>query len=193
MIYRSKTYALVNKGDSDLFKKVLKYLNPQENEKILEIGCGRGFFTKKVQNFSKDTTGIDVNPEAISAGVTSNLKVMDATNFDFPSNYFDKIYSCHTIEHIPNLEKLFLEIERVLKPNGKAVLVYPWELIRGIGALGAALIIFKNPFKCQEIHLHKLNPQKIKEIIKGSKLEHVESHFSFFKTPQFFTVLRKIQ
>lgn len=191
MNYNSKIYALINKGDNLLFKKVVRYLQPKPEDKILEIGCSRGFLVKKMKSFSKSVTGIDINPEAISRGVTTNLRVMDATKLEFSSESFDKIYSCHTIEHIPDLEKLFSEIERVLKPGGRVVLVYPWELIRGLGAIPAALFIFKNPFRCREIHLHKLNPQKIKKIIKNSSLEHIESHFSLFTTPQYFTILKK--
>jgi len=189
--YRSKKFALVNKGDNFLFNKTLTYLKPGFNEKILEIGCGRGFFVKKIEKFTKFAVGIDVNPEAIKNSVSSKIKLADATNTNFPSASFDKIYSLHTIEHVPNLKKLFSEIDRILKPGGKVLLVYPWELIRGIGAIVAALIIFKNPFYCRKIHLHKIYPSKIKKIIKDSNLEHVESHFIPFKFPQFFTILKK--
>jgi len=190
-IYNSKKYASVNKKDKYLYRKVLDYLKPQKEDKILEIGCGRGFLTKEIQFFSKDTTGIDINPEAVSQGVAPNLRIMDATKLDFPSDYFDKIYSCHTIEHIPDLKELFKEIERVLKPGGKALLVYPWEAFRGIGAMGASLMIFKTPFHCRKIHLHKLNPQKIEKILESSQLYSLKSYFSFLITPQYFTILEK--
>lgn len=191
MEYNSRQYALINKGDSLLFKKVVQYLQPQPEDEILEIGCGRGFLTKRMQKFSKSVIGIDVNPESISQGVTSNLKVMDATKLEFPSEFFNKIYSCHVIEHIPDLKKFFQEIEKVLKPNGTVVLVYPWELVRGMGAMGSSLIIFKNPLFCRKIHIHKLNPEKIKKIVKNFNLQHIESHFSLFKSPQYFTILKK--
>ncbi len=191
--YNSRGYALINKPDSRLYQKVLKYLRPRPEDRILEIGCGRGFLTKKLQFFSKFTVGIDINPEAISAGVTQNLRTMDATKLEFPPESFDKIYSCHTIEHIPNLEKLFQEIERVLKPRGKVLLVYPWEIVRGMGAIGASLIFFKHPFCCRKIHLHKLSPKKLKKIIEDSQLKIIENHFSLLRTPQYFTILEKLK
>lgn len=192
MIYRSKAYALALKGDKLLFKNLLKYLNPQPEDEILEVGCSRGFLTKWMQNFSEDTIGIDINSEAILHGVTSKLRTMDATSLEFSSEAFDKIYSCHTIEHIPDLKKLFREMERVLRPGGKIVLVYPAEPVRGIFAMRASSIIFRNPFRCREVHLHKLNPKEIEKIIDGSELKHLESHFSFFVTPQYFTILEKL-
>ena len=193
MIYDSKYYALVNRGDKYLLRKVIQYLDPQPTDKILEIGCGRGFFTKKIQSLTKLTIGIDINPKAIAKGVTDNLKVMDATHLNFPSEFFDKIYSCHTIEHIPDLNRFFQEIERVLKSGGRLLLVYPWELIRGMGAIGSSLIIFKHPFYCRKIHLHKLNPEKVQALAANCQFRHIESHFSFFTTPQYFTILEKIK
>lgn len=192
MLYSSKSYALALKGDRVLFNRLLKYLNPRPEDKILEVGCSRGFLTKWMQTFSEDTTGIDINAEAILHGVTSKLRTMDATRLEFSSETFDKIYSCHTIEHIPDLKKSFQEMERVLKPAGQIVLVYPAEPVRGIFAVRASSIMLKNPFHCREVHLHKLNPKEIQKIIEGSELKHLESHFSFFVTPQYFTLLGKV-
>lgn len=191
MKYNSKIYALFDRGDKTVLKVILKYLDLQKNDKILEIGCGRGFRLKKIQSFCPTAIGIDINPEAISNGVCPNLKLMDAMELEFPEKFFDKIYSCHTIEHIPDLKKFFRETERVLKPGGRLVLIYPWELFRGMGAIGASLIIFKNPFSFRKIHLHKLTPKKIKKIIKDTSFKVLKSEFLLFKTPQYCTVLEK--
>lgn len=190
-VYCSKTYALINRKDPYLFKKSLKCLFPQPEDNILEVGAGRGFFTKKLQEFSRKVIGIDINPEAVSQGVTPKLKVMDVVNLEFPSGSFDKIYCCHVIEHIPDIERAFQEIERVLKPEGSVLLVYPWELFRGAGAIWTSLILFKNPFRCGEVHLHGLSPRRIKKLIKGTKLKMIKNYFSPFVTAQYFTILKK--
>jgi ubiquinone/menaquinone biosynthesis C-methylase UbiE len=191
MKYKSKDYALANIKDDLLAKRVLEHLNPKSTDNILEIGCGRGFLTKKTQEICLSAIGIDVNPETINNGVAKNLKVMDATKLDFPSDSFDKVYSCHTIEHVPDLKGFFKEAERVLKPGGKMILVYPFEIIRGISAIGSSLVIFKHPFCCRKIHIHNLNPKKVRDILKETKLKHVESKFYLLKTPHFLTVLEK--
>ncbi|MDO8655261.1 MAG: methyltransferase domain-containing protein [bacterium] len=191
MVYTSKTYALINKKDKRHLKEVLKYLVPRREEKILEVGCGRGFVVRELQNVTPDVYGIDVNPNSIEHGVANNLRVMNAEHLEFDDATFDKLYSFHAIEHIPNIKKALEEMDRVLRPGGRALLVYPAEPIRGLFSIPAATILFKNPLRTREVHLHKLNPKRIQNLLGGTKLEHKESKFSFFSSPQYFTVLQK--
>lgn len=191
MDYTSKLYPSLQPANPTYFGRVKKYLDPQPQEKILEIGCGRGYTTKKVQRIAPQTFGIDLSAEAIQNGVTQNLQAMNAETLEFSDNTFDKIYSFHTIEHIPNIARALGEMARVLKPGGKIMLVYPAELIRGMFAMFAAAILFKNPFRSREIHLHKLSPVIIQRLISGFVLEHVQSSFSLFWLPEFRTILQK--
>lgn len=190
MDYASKLYAFCFcHYDISNFSALLKYLEPQRGEKILEVGCNRGRLLKKIVDLGVEALGIDVNPYAVEnrmPGVETSL--MDATNLTFPDASFDKIYSLHVIEHIPNLKKAFEEMARVLSPGGRVVLFYPAEPIRGLFAIPSALAMWKNPL---DIHVHKLNPQKVAAMAAPLGLEHVESHFPVRFTPQYVTVLRK--
>lgn len=49
----------------------------------------------------------------------------DARDTPFKDDSFDVILSLHTAEHIPEPEKLFAEIARILKPGGTAHLILP--------------------------------------------------------------------
>lgn len=191
MEYTSKLYAFLQPADPTYFRRVKKCLDPQPQDKILEIGCGRGYTTKKVQQITPQTFGIDLNAEAIKNGVAQNLQAMNAESLKFEDNTFDKIYSFHTVEHIPNIAKALSEMARVLKPKGMIMLVYPAEPIKGMFAMFAAAMLLKNPFRSQEIHLHKLSPAIMQELIAGLPLEHVQSSFSPFWFPEFRTILQK--
>ena len=57
----------------------------------------------------------------------------------FADESFDKIYSFHVIEHIQNLGRVFAEIDRVLPPGGRVLLVYPAEPIRGLYVVPSAI------------------------------------------------------
>ena len=190
MNYTSKLYAFLQPADPTHFGRVKGYLNPQPQDKILEIGCGRGYTTQKVQHIAPQTFGIDLNTKAIQNGVAQNLRVMNAESLEFPDNTFDKIYSFHTIEHIPNVAKALSEMARVVKPGGKIMLVYPAEPIRGMFSMFAAAVLLRNPFRSREIHLHKLSPIIIQRLISGLPLEHIQSFFSLL-LPEFRTILQK--
>ena len=189
--YQSREYSRSRFDDKIRFRKLLSYLHPKPNDRILEIGCNRGIVTKRIQAFSPQAFGIDINQEAIRHGVTHNLFVMDATKLDFDDRSFAKIYSSHTIEHLPEPQKMLKEIDRVLQPGGIAILIYPAEPIRGMLVFHSSWVMLRNPFRIREIHLHKFTPKKIQHLLSGTNLRHVESSFSFFMSPQFFTILQK--
>ncbi len=116
---------------------------------------------------------------------------MDARALAFPNGVFDKIYSFHAIEHIPDLGRAFAEMDRVLKPGGRVLLVYPAEPIRGLYVVPTALLIFCNPLRARDLHVHKLSPRTLRPFLAGTSLRVVRSKLQLLLTPQFITVLHK--
>jgi ubiquinone/menaquinone biosynthesis C-methylase UbiE len=175
-------------------RRVMRHLSPTRQDRILEVGCGRGFLTRSIQQHSPDTRGIDVNPNSIRHAVARNLTVMSAVQLDFPDAAFDKIYAFHTIEHLADVGLALCEMARVLRPGGRLLLVYPAEPIRGLFAVPSAVRMFRNPWKARDKHLHKLTPRRLRALIeqRGIALDPVDSEFSLLLTPQFLTVLRRI-
>ena len=194
MSYRSRKYAMLNKPieiDRHL-ERVRRYLQPRWEDRVLEVGCSRGFLTSRVrEELAPWTTGVDLNPEAIASSCTDGLMVMDAQSLAFEAESFDKLYSFHCIEHIPDLPRAFREMERVLKPGGRILLVYPAEPIRGLYVVPTALILFGNALRAREIHLHKLWPSKIERMLTRTSLTVTASGLDLLLTPQFITVLEK--
>jgi SAM-dependent methyltransferase len=193
--YKSERYALLNtpvETDRHVMR-VMRHLAPSEADRILEVGCGRGFVTARVQRLSPRTEGVDVNPEAVRHGVAANLRAMSATRLDFPDASFDKVYSFHTIEHVPDLPAALREMARVLRPGGRLMLVYPAEPVRGLYAVPAAVALFGNPLRAREMHLHRLTPARVLAAVDAVELPlaHVASKLELWLTPQFVTVLAK--
>jgi len=193
MDYHSRRYALLNRPIEvgRHARRVATYLRPRKADRLLEIGCGRGFLTQRVQRIAAATIGIDLNPEAVANAVTTGLQKMDACALQFPDRAFDKIYSFHAIEHIPNLARAFAEMDRVLRPGGHVLLVYPAEPIRGLYVIPTAIWLFGNPLRARDLHLHKLSPRALRPYLAGTSLHIVRSRLELFLTPQFVTVLRK--
>ena len=109
-------------------KNVIADLNLYNHDNILDIGTGKGQFINdiiKIFPNHKSIIGIDPNEESIKHAkeifhtyekVNFLVKNTDAT--DFEDNSFDVITLSNTIHHLPPGNKLFKEIERLLKPNG---------------------------------------------------------------------------
>lgn len=101
-----------------------KLITEIENKKVLEIGCGQGtdlqLFTIK-----NDALGIDITSKhlELAKGKGLNVQYGDAESIPFENNSFDVVYSFGVLHHTPNITKAINEIERVLRPRGKAIIM----------------------------------------------------------------------
>ncbi len=191
--YDSEKYALLNTPiETDRHvARVIRYLDPRPDDRILEVGCGRGFLTRRVQLLAPHTSGIDINPQCIVHAVAPRLRVMDAVDLTYDDEQFDKVYSFHAIEHIEHATQALQEMLRVLVPGGRALIVYPAEPIRGLYAMPGAWLGFGNPFKARQLHVHRFTPRRLGAMAERAGLLHVSSAFSLFITPQFLTLLAR--
>jgi ubiquinone/menaquinone biosynthesis C-methylase UbiE len=191
MIYNSRRYALVNRWDKRHEATVRRLLNPLPGESCLEIGCGRGHLTKRLLDWGVDAIGIDANPHASDFGVVDGIRHMFAERLEFPDQSFDAIVSVHAIEHIPNLEGAFDEMARVLKPDGRALFIYPAEPIQGIWAVPTAVILHRNPLKARTVHCQWLWPSKVRGMLEPRGFTGVHDEFNLLSSPQFVSLYRR--
>lgn len=191
--YDSENYALLNRPIETArhARRIQRYLAPKADHRLLEVGCGRGWLTQRMQERYPWTYGVDVNPRSIQHGVAENLSVMDAVNLRFADEEFDLVYSFHAIEHIVDAPAALSEMHRVLAPGGRILLVYPAEPVRGLYAMPGAWIGFGNPLLARELHVHRFTPRKIQRLAAQVGLAQVESALDLLITPQFMSVLEK--
>ena len=94
--------------------------------KILDIGCGAGFFSILLAAKGYDVTGIDLTESmideaaALAAEEKSNARfqVMDAEKLDFPDESFDVVVSRNVTWNLPHPGQAYAEWLRVLKTGG---------------------------------------------------------------------------
>ena len=108
-------------------------INPQFN--ILDVGCGGGRTVNKLArlSFQGKVFGIDHSPDMVdySKEVNSDLISQNRVSIiegsiektDFPENYFDLVTAIETYYFWSNLLNAFIEINRILKPKGKLLLI----------------------------------------------------------------------
>lgn len=106
----------------------IKYLNDkQQNLRILDIGCGNGWFANKMAQKDKHTVfGIDINETELKQAARifkkNNLFFCYADIFDknIPfKNTFDIITLNASIQYFEDLDKLLPKLKSFLKVNGK--------------------------------------------------------------------------
>lgn len=100
----------------------------------LEIGPGVGFIMEAVERAARRPcriTGLDISPSMIAAAQARlagrdnfSFASYDGVTMPFPDGSFDFVYSVAALQHIPkpHVYNLFFEIERVLRPEGVAVM-----------------------------------------------------------------------
>lgn len=96
-------------------------------DRVLDIGCGDGFFTKRfLANGARHVDGVDVEPSAIAAAEKGNrapnvkFHRMDAVNEPFPSAPYDVIVWDGALGHFSpdTTDKMLQKISAALADDG---------------------------------------------------------------------------
>lgn len=133
-----EAYILFETPEQEIKKFVrrLKKLGQQDwkrEAQIVEIFCGRGNGLKALESLGfRNLEGVDISPDLLSRydGPAKMYKA-DCRMLPFDSNSRDIIIVQGGLHHLPNLpedlELTLAEVWRVLKPDGKFVMVEPWR------------------------------------------------------------------
>lgn len=100
----------------------------QEDTKLLDFGCGSGYFVEVLAKDGFDAYGLDISSEAVNFGQSQgikNLGVIDAHQINFPGKTFDVVLTLDVLEHLENSDWALAEMERVLKPGGIVIVMVP--------------------------------------------------------------------
>lgn len=122
----------LNTSKYDVWASLLKENIPQkEGLRLLDIGCGPGFFSILTAKMGYKVTAIDYNKDMVDKAkfnskafdYKNNIEFlkMDAQNLLFLDNQFDVILSRNLTWNIENPERAYAEWLRVLKPEGKMI------------------------------------------------------------------------
>ena len=96
---------------------------------VVELGCGRGFFTKAIARNATQVLATDLSDEMVEAAGTElkefqNITVqkVDCDNTAFPSEKFDTVVMVNIVHFIENPDKCLQESYRILKTGGVLLL-----------------------------------------------------------------------
>ena len=103
----------------------LRFLDGRSG-KLLDIGCGNGYFLQQAQARGWEAFGVE--PDCVAAGMAQarGCKVFRAPieEFSFDTEY-DAVTMWHVLEHLGDPRSLFSRLARALAPAGRIVSVTP--------------------------------------------------------------------
>jgi 2-polyprenyl-3-methyl-5-hydroxy-6-metoxy-1,4-benzoquinol methylase len=95
---------------------------------FLDIGCATGMLLDYMRTKGWDVFGVDICKESADYGIQKrglNITIGTLHDADFSAAFFSIIHFSHLIEHVTDPKALLREVDRVLEPNGYAILTTP--------------------------------------------------------------------
>ena len=99
--------------------------------RVLDVGCGNGYFARELAGRGARVTGIDLSPRMIdharrqesarSLGIAYHILDAAALPADFPPRSFDMATSCLALQDMPNVGQVFHGVRSILRPGGRFV------------------------------------------------------------------------
>ena len=93
--------------------------------RILEIGGGTGFQAKLLSEHGYDVASIDIPQSNYAEERVFPVLDYDGATIPFPDDSFDVVFSSNVLEHIRDRERLYVEIDRVLRPGAYCLHAMP--------------------------------------------------------------------
>lgn len=111
------------KWEHDIAENFIK-----KNDKVLEIGCAKGSFLKKIRESGGVVEGLEMNSDAMAKCVRDGLSVYPETIEKFSlnkKNTYDIVCSFQVLEHISDVKAFIESSLSVLKPRGLMIVSVP--------------------------------------------------------------------
>ncbi len=105
----------------DKLTNAIVELAPKRVESMLDVGCGDGTMTRAVADKlgAHDVHGVDIK---IRPGLAIDVVEYDGKSLPFDDARFDLVTIVDVLHHCQDLEAVFSEIMRVVKPDGAVII-----------------------------------------------------------------------
>lgn len=185
-----------------------KIANERKPNLSLEVGCGDGYFTEIISNFSKKIIATDVEKKIATSVINRknvSFKIADGRKLPFEDNTFDLAFSIDVIEHILEDQSFINENLRVLKRNGLLIIVTPnklrlsnrivllfgvsqrYPLVLGHDFMGDRVIHVREYTKNNLLKLVNQSRFKTKNVAMFGCFLGFSGNFGLIKCPKIFT------
>jgi trans-aconitate methyltransferase len=128
-----------------LAESLVEALDPQPGERILDLGCGDGFLTRRIAESGATLVGVDASPQMVAAakehGADARLANGESLLFD---HEFDAVFSNAALHWMSDQDAVLRGVYRALKPGGRFVAEFGGQ--GNIAAIRVALLAILAPY-----------------------------------------------
>lgn len=111
---------------------IVRLVAPTKGVRLLDIGCGEGYFSRLFADAGANVTAADISPELITLAqereqgrknhITYHISPAEDMSFA-PDASFEVVTAVLTMQNMEHFTQVCKEMARVLTPNGRAVIV----------------------------------------------------------------------
>ncbi len=152
---------------------------PERPGRLLDIGCGYGFFLKMAEERGWEAVGVDPNPQGIAYAkerLHVNALLGDLKDVHFPNGSFDLVTLWNVLDHTPDPLDILLEIHRVLKDDGYIFIRTPnagwnyfsFRLTNFLSRVGLGKVFDERPFATFIFHLTNFSRPTLRLVLERS-------------------------
>ena len=160
---------------AEVSTELLKEVEINDSTSVLDVGCGIGGPARRIaEMFGANVTGIDLTKEFVhtaqSLSDTTGLSSLttflqaDATDLPFEDHTFDFAWTQHVQMNIENKQKLYREINRVIREGGKF-------LYYDIFTTGKGEITYPLPWADEEFNSFLMTKNELHSILAALGME----------------------
>lgn len=176
--YHENANSIIRWIERQRVKQILKFLRPQSEHCVLEVGVGAGNILAQIP--SRERWGLDISPSLLTIARTRlpNAVLVEGNAEAFPEKLhdqqFDRIFCSEVLEHVQHPKHVVSEMAQVLKPHGIAVISVPNEnFINRVKSLLQKLGLFTffpgiSKKMDDEWHLHAFDRPLLEEVVQDS-------------------------
>ncbi|MCF8056358.1 MAG: class I SAM-dependent methyltransferase [Desulfocapsa sp.] len=140
--------------------------------RLLDVGCGTGVFINGMHQNGWQVFGSDLNRKAVElarAHLDFDIRVGELAEIHYPDNFFDVLTMWDVLEHVHDPRGTLVEVARILKPGG-------WAIINIPNPIGLDARIFGETWIGWDVprHLHIMSPALMNRYLEESGFSPAE-------------------
>lgn len=162
----------LRRNANDALQRIARFVQPPG--RLLDFGCGWGFFLAEAQRSGWEPYGLEPLPApAIYARVHAGATVVSDTlrAESFPERFFDVITSFQVFEHLPEPDAVLAQLARLLCPGGLILIEVP-----NINTWSVRLLGKRHRHYVQD-HLNFFSGQTLGQLMERHGLRVVDAYY----------------